>query len=73
MKLERGILIYILVLDNYFCNPKKCFLIHGCGLQVSLREPIRAGIDDLGLKQIIGAAVCAYARLCLFSLVFIVV
>jgi len=25
---------------------------------VSLREPIRAGVDDAGLKEIIGAAVC---------------
>lgn len=27
-------------------------------LQVSLRDPLRAGVDDLGLKEIIGAAVC---------------
>lgn len=25
--------------------------------EVSLRDPIRAGVDDLGLKEIIGAAV----------------
>jgi len=26
-------------------------------IQVSLREPIRAGVDDAGLKEIIGAAI----------------
>ncbi|KAH0450860.1 hypothetical protein IEQ34_021552 [Dendrobium chrysotoxum] len=27
------------------------------GQEVSLRDPLRAGVDDLGLKEIIGAAV----------------
>lgn len=30
---------------------------HLCNFQVSLRDPLRAGVNDLGLKEIIGTAV----------------
>jgi len=35
--------------------------------QVSLRDPLRAGVDDLGLKEIIGAAV-SLLSVCTFIL-----
>ncbi|KAJ4763284.1 hypothetical protein LUZ62_073659 [Rhynchospora pubera] len=63
---HRGKISFITSMTEHFCagctrlrlladgNFKVCLFGPS---EVSLREPIRAGVDDLGLKQIIGAAV----------------